>query len=163
MWFEPGELSQAKTNTLANSANPANYEPEYTKTAPLISKLAELAAPFDSEIDNGFLSTVDQQKILHWLGHIREEDQETIAETLNRCRSDAETLAYFLHRAEESGISQKPESQTTTCRNCQSFKSYNSHGGGAGRCLIGIQLTGVCGWADTAHQCDKYQEHTKAH
>ena len=49
MWFEPGDLSITETNLLANPANPANYEPENTKTAPLISKLAELAAPFDSE------------------------------------------------------------------------------------------------------------------
>jgi hypothetical protein len=161
MWFDPGELSQTKTNPFANSANPANYEPEYTKTPPLISKLAELAAPFDSEINTGLLSAVDQQKILHWLGHIREEDQETIAETLNRCRSDAETLAYFLHRADETALNQQPESQTITCRNCQSFKSHNSHGGGSGRCLIGVQFPGICGWADTVHQCEKYQGFNK--
>ena len=44
MWFNPGELSKDKTVPLANSANPANYEPESGKESPLISKLAELAA-----------------------------------------------------------------------------------------------------------------------
>ncbi|MDP1657859.1 MAG: hypothetical protein Q8L73_00730 [Methylotenera sp.] len=101
MWFEPGDLSKTKNNPLANSANPANYEHENTKTTPLISKLAKLAAPFDSEIIiDGLLSAADQQKILDWLAYIEEEDQDTIAETLSRCRNDAETLAYFLQRAD---------------------------------------------------------------
>ena len=44
MWFNPGELSKTNTTPVANSANPANYEPESHKKTPLISKLAELAA-----------------------------------------------------------------------------------------------------------------------
>lgn len=71
MWFEPGELSKTKTNRLANSANPANYEPEHTNIAPPISKLAELAAPLDSEIiidcytPNGQLIKVETNNALH--------------------------------------------------------------------------------------------------
>jgi hypothetical protein len=50
MWFDPGALLKNKTaSPLANPANPANYEPENSKTAPLISKLAELAEPFEYE------------------------------------------------------------------------------------------------------------------
>jgi hypothetical protein len=120
-------------------------------------KVAEVAAPFDSEINID-----DHQKIINWLVLIGETDPEIIAETLDRCGSDLETLAYFLHRADEGLINQQPEPQSTTCRNCQSFKSHNSHGGGSGRCLIGVQLSGVCSWADTVHLCDKYQENIKA-
>ncbi|MDO9046917.1 MAG: hypothetical protein Q7U66_04170 [Methylobacter sp.] len=94
MWFEPGNLSKTKTKSLANSANPANYEPENTKTAPPISKLAELAAPFDSEIND------DHQKIINWLISIGEDDQKIIAETLHRCKAHPDTLSYFLQRAD---------------------------------------------------------------
>lgn len=94
MWFEPGNLSKTKTNPLANSANPANYEPENTKTAPPISKLAELAAPFNSEIND------DHQKIINWLTSIGEDGQEIIDETIDRCKADAGTLSYFLQRAD---------------------------------------------------------------
>lgn len=50
MWFNPGELSKTKTAIHANFANPANCEAENAKTPLPISKLAELAAPLDSEI-----------------------------------------------------------------------------------------------------------------
>ncbi|MCK9622252.1 MAG: hypothetical protein M0R47_17150 [Methylobacter sp.] len=50
MWFDPSELSKTKTIPPANFANPANCEAESTKTPRPISKLAELAAPLDSEI-----------------------------------------------------------------------------------------------------------------
>ncbi|MGZ4955586.1 MAG: hypothetical protein ACXV79_10695 [Methylobacter sp.] len=50
MWFNPVELPKTKIHSAANFANPANYEADNTKTALPISKLAELAAPIDSEI-----------------------------------------------------------------------------------------------------------------
>ena len=43
------------------------------------------------------------------------------------------------------------------CRDCLQFKCYNQHGGGAGICHAGVQSSGVCRWADTVHQCGKYQ------
>ena len=50
MWFNPGELLKDKIIPLANSANPANYEPESSKDSPpLISKLAELAESDDQK------------------------------------------------------------------------------------------------------------------
>jgi hypothetical protein len=103
MWFEPSELSKTKTNPLATCATPATFEGKYTKTAAQSRKVAEVAEPLDSEIIiDGLLSAVDQQKILAWLAHIGEEEPEMISETLDRCRSDAEALAYFLLRAEEA-------------------------------------------------------------
>jgi hypothetical protein len=165
MWFNPDDLLFTEITLSANSeiqisklARLAAPLPMKTIDSSLeISKLAELAAPFDSEINID-----DHQKIINWLVLIGETDPEIIAETLDRCGSDLETLAYFLHRADEGLINQQPEPQSTTCRNCQSFKSHNSHGGGSGRCLIGVQLSGVCSWADTVHLCDKYQENIKA-
>lgn len=49
MWFNPSELSKTKTTYSANSANPANSEPESRKEDILISKLAGLAEAFISE------------------------------------------------------------------------------------------------------------------
>lgn len=54
MWFNPCELSKQNTTPLANSAN---YEPESRKESPIISKLAELAAPLNSETVINKLST----------------------------------------------------------------------------------------------------------
>ena len=135
MWFNPDVLSKTNTTTPANLANPANYEPktgigaplisklaklaepldsENRKTADLISKLAKLAEPLDSEnrktadlisklakLAGGVvtLSAADRKKILAWLASIGETDQALINETLERCESDQETLAYFLGRA----------------------------------------------------------------
>lgn len=114
MWFEPGELSKTKTTPLATCATPATFEGEYTKTAAQsrkVAQVAQVAEPLDSEIIiDRLLSAVDQQKILDWLAYIEEDDREKISETLDRCRSDAETLAYFLRRADETNnlIKQEP-------------------------------------------------------
>lgn len=40
------------------------------------------------------------QKIINWLASIGEEDQETIAETIDRCKADPDTLSYFSQRAD---------------------------------------------------------------
>ena len=47
-------------------------------------------------------------------------------------------------------VKQKP----VTCGKCLHFKSHNTHGGGAGRCLVG----GAYGaWGETPHQCLKFE------
>ncbi|MEI8572631.1 hypothetical protein J0667_11820 [Methylomonas sp. WH-1] len=46
---------------------------------------------------------------------------------------------------------------TITCKSCGHFQSFNGHGGGAGACGAGVQPFGACWWADTVHECDKYQ------
>ncbi len=40
------------------------------------------------------------QKIINWLASIGETEQETIDETIDRCKADPDTLSYFLQRAE---------------------------------------------------------------
>lgn len=44
-----------------------------------------------------------------------------------------------------------------TCRSCSHFESFNNHGGGAGACAAGVMPHGACWWADTVHECEKYQ------
>ena len=40
------------------------------------------------------------QKIINWLASIGEDDQEIIGETIQSCKTDPDTLSYFLQRAE---------------------------------------------------------------
>lgn len=40
------------------------------------------------------------QKIVSWMTFISETDPEIIAETIDRCKADPETLSYFLQRAD---------------------------------------------------------------
>ncbi len=49
------------------------------------------------------------------------------------------------------------KSETITCKSCGHFQSFNNHGGGAGACRADVQPFGACWWADTVHECDKYQ------
>lgn len=49
------------------------------------------------------------------------------------------------------------EPATITCKSCGHFQSHNNHGGGAGACAAGAQPFGACWWADTRHDCEKYQ------
>lgn len=45
------------------------------------------------------------------------------------------------------------ETPFTTCRTCQHFKCFNSHGEGAGYCLVGGDY-GL--WSETRHQCIRH-------
>jgi hypothetical protein len=40
------------------------------------------------------------QKIINWLASIGEDDQSIIDEIINRCKTEPETLSYFLQRAD---------------------------------------------------------------
>jgi hypothetical protein len=115
--------------------------------AEIISELCEVSE----------LSHADEKNILAWLAYIEETDPETIAETLDRCRSDTETLAYFLTRAAEVPPPEAPKPvQMITCRDCTRFQSFNAHGRGAGSCQAGIQLSGAALWSETQHACDQH-------
>ncbi|MDD5579042.1 MAG: hypothetical protein PHY16_07140 [Methylobacter sp.] len=113
----------------------------------LIWRLSKATAP------NG-LSANDEAVILNWLAHISETDPETIAETLDCCHADAETLAYFLGRAKET------PAPVITCGDCQHFECFNAHGRGAGACNADIKASGVCLWSDTPHLCDQFMQKT---
>lgn len=47
------------------------------------------------------ISHADETRIRAWLAHIDETDPVMIEETLQRCATDPEALAYFLWRAQE--------------------------------------------------------------
>jgi len=40
------------------------------------------------------------QKIINWLASIGETEQAIIEETIDRCKTDPDTLSYFLQRAD---------------------------------------------------------------
>jgi len=63
-------------------------------------------------------------------------------------------------RGDDFQTIQKATSTTLliTCKACSHFQSHYKHGGGAGVCRAGVMPFGACHWADTRHQCDKYQE-----
>lgn len=42
------------------------------------------------------------QKIITWLASIGETDQSIIDETIDRCRSDIDAIAYFIQRANDN-------------------------------------------------------------
>jgi len=159
MWFNPSELSKTKKQTSANLANPANWEEENTKTAPPISKLAELAAPLDLKNDTqrSVIKPNDQQRLLDYMAAIGETDQSTIDALLTQCANDADALNWVLSWANQLlPSSGRPKAQAVNCRGCRYFKSYNTHGGGAGQCGIGARSAGHCQWANDLHQCNHY-------
>lgn len=102
------------------------------------------------EID---LADTDKQKILAWLAHIGETDQEIVDEVLVQVTNDARALAYFLKRAEEVKTS-----ETTIvliqCKTCQHFKPHHQHGKGTGSCERHVMPPGVCIWGDTETDCN---------
>ena len=111
------------------------------------------------ELEPVTLSETDRQKILFYLDSIGEKDQALIDELLDRCRSDREALAWIIGWADQTDVNQHPvkmASESHTCRNCQHFKSFNAHGGGAGICSAGVWTAGICRWADTCHPCSSY-------
>lgn len=84
-----------------------NEQLEYLKThkAEIVKELAATSTPATDDHENipliSKLAEADSQKILAWLSHICETDQEMIDETLSRCSENPETLAYFLMRSRQ--------------------------------------------------------------
>lgn len=70
------------------------------------SKVARVAQP-----------SSDETRIRAWLAHIDETDPVMIAETLQRCASDPEALAYFLWRAQEIPTNKPEEHKNARPRN----------------------------------------------
>ena len=56
--------------------------------------------------------------------------------------------------AELAELATRPAKQSTvTCGQCLQFKCNNSHGAGAGSCLVG---SAYGSWSETQHQCTKF-------
>lgn len=95
-------------------------------------------AGFDVSLVDGFIEVKPASELTQrQLDFLKSHKAEIITEL------QAEALA-------AKPVKQKP----VTCGKCLHFKSHNTHGGGAGRCLIG----GAYGaWSETQHQCLKFE------
>jgi len=97
---------QSKVN--APTTCKINYEiNEITPIKDNSHQIAKLPADEINEINE--LSQHDETRIRAWLAHIDETDPELIAETLQRCKTDADVLRYFLWRSEEVPNSNQSE------------------------------------------------------
>ena len=105
------------------------------------------------------LSAADRQRLLDYLAAMGERDQAMIDGLLAECAQDTGKLTWALQRADKVLTTQMlPRLPMITCRTCLHFRSYYKHGGGAGRCAIDMQPSGVCWWADTEHECLRYKK-----
>ena len=105
------------------------------------------------------LSVTDRQRLLDYLAATGEHDQAMIDALQAKCTKDADKLAWVLRGADKVLTTQmQPRLPMITCHTCSHFRSYYAHGGGAGRCAVGMQPSGVCWWADTEHECLRYKK-----
>ena len=101
------------------------------------------------------LSVTNHQRLLDYLAATGEHDQAMI----DALQANADKLAWVLQGADKILTTQmQPRLPMITCRTCSHFRSYYKHGGGAGRCAVGMQPSGVCWWADTEHECLRYKK-----
>ena len=122
----------------------------------LTSHRAEIVTELRTETYG--LLAADRQNLLDYMGAIDETDPEMIDELLDECSKEPDKLAWALNWANKVLSAQvQPEQSLITCRNCQYFQCYNAHGGGAGKCGVGITSPGLCWWGETHHDCEKYQ------
>jgi len=123
---------------------------------PLVPSVPRQKTKVETKCINYNLSAADQQKLLDYMNIIGETDESVIDALLSKCAHDAEALAWALNWADKLlSVNKQPKTQTVTCRGCIHFKCFNAHGGGAGRCRLGVWTAGHSRWADDAHQCSK--------
>jgi hypothetical protein len=155
MWFDPATLLTDDLPPPANLANSANLSESTQPKTPLISKISKISKISNPVSVAEAISPDDKQKILSWLAHIGETDQEMIDDVLAQITNDAGAMAYFLKRAEEVKPVGTPIA-LIQCGNCQHFLSHHNHSKGSGFCNAGVQSPGLCWWSETPHPCDKY-------
>jgi hypothetical protein len=104
-------------------------------------------------------SATDCQWLLDYLAAIGEHDEVMMDELLAECTQDTNKLTGVLQWADKVlATPMQPRLPMITCHTCTHFRSYYKHGGGAGRCAVGMQPSGVCWWADTEHECLRYKK-----
>jgi hypothetical protein len=131
-------------------------QPTVGAEVPLVPSVPRQKTKVETKCINYKLSAVDQQKLLDYMDIIGETDESVIDALLTKCAQDAEALAWALNWADKLlSVNKRSKTQTVTCRGCKNFKSLNAHGGGAGRCSIGVWSAGYLRWADDVHQCNK--------
>lgn len=121
-------------------------------------KQAELrsCAPSARNTQQAEIMTADNEATIRsWLAHIEETDPEIIAEVLDKCRTDLEARAYFLHRAEEVP-SPVARGHQVTCGGCHHFERIkHPH---LGHCAQG-EPEAVAGlWDTDSRWCDATEE-----
>jgi len=123
---------------------------------PLVPSVPLQKTKVETKCINYNLSAADRQKLLNYMAVINETDENVIDALLSKCAQDAEYLAWALGWADNLlSANKRPKTQAVTCRGCLHFKCFNAHGGGAGRCSIGVWTRGYNRWADDWHQCSK--------
>lgn len=108
----------------------------------------------------GVLPESHKQKISAWVRSLGGSEQtilEEMAQTLEQCRTNPDTLVYYLRRAAD--VLPRPpklEAQPVTCHACNNFTPHHAHGKGTGTCTAGVQPSGVVHWYDTQHTCNTF-------
>ena len=149
-------LKKNQSEVIAN-AKAANVAKDNPVNQPTFASFAPFAVA-NNQIKKTELLPEHRQKLLAYLAAIDETDPEMIAELLDICAEQPDKLAWALNWANKVLSAQvQPEQSLITCRNCQYFQCYNAHGGGAGKCGVGITSPGLCWWGETHHDCEKYQ------
>ena len=99
------------------------------------------------------LTADEESKILAWLAHINETNQETIDFIISNCRIDLRGRLYLLKRSEEVPGKITFDAQVTCC-DCTHFKRiFHPH---LGHCAKG-ELEAIAGlWDDGPRFCESY-------
>ena len=98
----------------------------------------------------------EEQRIRAWLDYIEEDDQESIAEVLEKCRRDRDARRYFLERAEEvSATVAVATPRRVTCGDCAHYRrTDHPH---LGHCAAG-EPENVAGlWDSDRRECGRYK------
>lgn len=154
MWFDPTTLLTEELLPPANLASSANLSACTQPKAPVVSKISEISNPVKAAEG---ITPNHTQKIVAWLAHIGEADQEMVDDLLVQVTNDARAMAYFLKRSEEVKTS-----ETTIvliqCGTCQHFKPHHQHGKGTGSCERRVKPPGVCFWGESETDCKLHTE-----
>ena len=104
------DLMRKSVSVSVATATPATFatqSTESTESTVTVAKVATVAVANPTEAQSATLNPADEVRVRAWLAHIDETDPVMIEETLRRCASDAETLSYFLWRAQEVPTNQQ--------------------------------------------------------
>ena len=146
-----------ESQRIANRVNTESLDSPYIRGG--IAKIAGIAAS-DSEKQKSavLLEPWQADAITAWVRSLGGSEQtilEEMAQTLEQCRTNPDTLVYYLRRAAD--VLPRPPKQETakpvTCHACNNFTPHHAHGKGTGTCYMQVTPSGVVHWHDTQHTC----------
>ena len=149
--IKKGGLADVVTMTPATIATVENNQTNTVAAVATVAVTDRLEAASDS------LSTDEEIRILAWLAHINETNQETIDVIVSKCRTDVKTRLYFLQRSEEVGKKDgafATSATFATCENCKHFERI-SHPH-LGHCRQGEPEAPAGLWDNDRRYCQKY-------